>query len=63
EIALTFDDDYYEGQSAYLLAMVLNHFFSLYVTANMFTQLVVRKKGVKGDWKRWGAMAGGRPVL
>lgn len=63
EIALTFDDNYYEGQSSFLLATVLNHFFSLYVTANMFTQLIARKKDVKGDWKRWGPMAGGQPIL
>jgi type VI protein secretion system component VasA len=63
EISLTFDADYYEGQSPFLLAMVLNHFFSLYVAANMFTQLVVKKKDSRGEWKRWAPMAGGQAVL
>ncbi|HEX6288754.1 MAG TPA: type VI secretion system baseplate subunit TssF [Herpetosiphonaceae bacterium] len=63
EITLTFDQTLYQHESALLLAAVLNHFFSLYVGANLFTRLVARRKDSKGIWKRWQPLAGGQIVL
>lgn len=63
EVTLIFDDGMYEGSSAFLLASVLNHFFSLYASLNSFTQLVIRKQDHKEEWKRWSPSAGDQPVL
>lgn len=63
EVAVEFDEAQYVGSSAFLLGAVLNRFFGLYASTNSFTQLVVRRTGREGDWKRWPPMAGGKIVL
>jgi type VI secretion system protein ImpG len=63
EITLTFDEAQYVGGSALLLASVLNRFFALYASTNSFTQLVTRRLGREGEWKRWLPMAGAATVL
>lgn len=63
EVAIAFDEGQYVGSSAYLLGAVLHRFFGLYASTNSFTQLVVRRTGREGDWKRWPPMAGGKIVL
>jgi type VI secretion system protein ImpG len=63
EVAVAFDEAQYVGSSAFLLGAVLNRFFGLYASTNSFTQLVVRRIGREGDWKRWPPMAGGKIVL
>jgi type VI secretion system protein ImpG len=63
EVDLTFDDRVYVGSSAFLLASVLRHYFGLYASVNSFTQLVIRRDGGEGIWKRWPPMAGASAVL
>lgn len=63
EITLDFDPDMYVGGSAFLLAAVLNHFFPLYVSANSFTQLVVRNTQKEGVWHRWEPRTGRKTLL
>ncbi len=63
EITVTFDEDAYVGSSAFLLAAVLNHFFSLYTSVNSFTQLVIQSNQREGIWKQWKPMAGGKIIL
>ncbi len=63
EVTLVFDEEMYEGNGVFLLASVLNHFFSLYASLNSFTQLVIRKHGQKEEWKQWPPSAGDQPVL
>lgn len=63
EITLTFDEAQYVGSSAFMLASVLNRFFALYASTNSFTQLVIRRAGREGEWKRWLPMAGAGTVL
>ncbi len=63
EITLTFDETQYVGSSAFLLASVLNRFFALYASTNSFTQLVVRRAGREGEWKRWLPTVGAGTVL
>ncbi len=40
-ITIDLDEDKFEGSSALLFSMVLDHFFGLYATINSFTQLTV----------------------
>ena len=58
-ITLTFDEDMYQGSSAFLLGAVLNSFFGLYTAVNSFTQLTIKKRSAPGEaWKRWEPVAG-----
>ena len=53
-ITLTFDEDLYQGSSAFLLGAVLNSFFGLYTAVNSFTQLTIKKRSQpEATWKRW----------
>lgn len=64
QICLTFDESYYVGSSAFLLAAVLSHFFGLYAATNSFTQLVIKNnRREEEEWKRWPPMAGERILL
>lgn len=63
EVTLTFDETLYVGSSAFLLSAVLSRFLALQASTNSFTQLVTRRLGREGEWKRWPLMAGAKPVL
>lgn len=63
EITLVFDPGRFQGTSPFLFASVLNQFFALYVTANLFTQLVVRRTRTEGVWKQWPPMGGRQRLL
>jgi type VI secretion system protein ImpG len=64
EVSLVMDESFYVGNSAFLLASVLQHFLALYGSINSFTQLVIRRAGRESEeWKRWPPMAGGTAVL
>ncbi len=63
EMTLTVDERDYVGSSALLLSAVLSRFFALHASVNSFTQLVVRRLGREGEWKRWPPMAGAKSVL
>ena len=63
EITLEFNEGMYEGNSAFLLGAVLNSFFSLYVSVNSFTQLVIKRRHQEGVWKKWQPMVGQQIVL
>ena len=63
EVTLTFDEDYYIGGGAFLLASVLDRFLPLYAGVNSFTELVIRRRQRDEDWKRWPARAGDRFAL
>jgi len=63
EIQLEFDNSFYVGSSAFLLGTVLNHFFPLYVSANSFTQLVIKSSQREGVWKRWPPRSGQKLLL
>jgi type VI secretion system protein ImpG len=62
EIELTCDPRYFEGFSPFILASVLEEFFSRYAGINAFTETVLRIQG-RGEIKRWTARLGRRPVL
>lgn len=64
EVTVSLDERYFVGSSAFLLGTVLNKFFSLYVSVNSFSQLVLKKVGDKEQvWKRWEPVGGDQKVL
>ncbi|MBF0225363.1 MAG: type VI secretion system baseplate subunit TssF [Desulfobacterales bacterium] len=62
ELTLEFDERFYVGSSAFLLASVLNYFIPLYASINSFTQLIIKSTQREGIWKRWEAMVGERKL-
>lgn len=62
EVAVMFDEDAFEGASAFLLGAVLERFFAKYVSINSFTETVVSAEG-RGKIMRWPARVGQRHVL
>ncbi len=60
EVTLVFDESYYPGTNAFLLASVLNHFFALQASVNSFTELVAKTTRQEREWKRWPPMSGER---
>jgi type VI protein secretion system component VasA len=63
EITLVFDESRYPARETMLFAAVLNRFFPLYASMNLWTQLVVKSKGHEGAWKRWPPIVGAQPIL
>lgn len=66
QINLLFDEEHFRGDSVFLFASVLDHFFSMYTSINSFTRLAAtthgrRARGVE-SWK-WPARAGDRPLI
>jgi type VI secretion system protein ImpG len=62
EITLTCDDTSFEGTRAFLLASVLEEFFSRYVSLNSFTETVLHSQQ-RGEVKRWPPRIGRRQLL
>lgn len=62
EITLTCDERYFEGLSPFILASVLEEFFSRHASINAFTETVLVVIG-RGEIMRWKSRLGRRPVL
>lgn len=62
EINLTCDERYFEKTSPFVLASVLEEFFSRHASINAFTETVLHISG-RGEIKRWKPKPGRRPVL
>ena len=62
EVALTLDEEAFEGASAFLLGAVLERFFAKYVSINSFTETVVHTLD-RGQIMRWPANVGKRHIL
>ena len=63
EVTLTFDETFFAGTRAFLLASVLRHFLALYASINSFTQTVARGTASDAEWKRWPPLTGEQTVL
>ncbi|MEK8019372.1 MAG: type VI secretion system baseplate subunit TssF [Candidatus Parabeggiatoa sp.] len=63
EITLEFDKKLYVGSSPFLLGSVLERFFALYVSANSFTQLIIKDQLQDDIWKKWPPRAGRKVLL
>lgn len=62
EIELSCDERSFEGSSPFVLASVLEHFFTRHASINAFTETVLRVAG-RGEIMRWKPKFGQRPVL
>ena len=63
QITITFDERLLAGNSAYLMASVLERFFGLYCSVNSFTRLVAKIKGKEGVLKKWPPRAGVKELV
>ena len=63
EVAVTFDEEKYQGVSVLLMASVLERFFALYTNLNSFSQLVARTRQGEGDLKKWPPRTGELSLL
>jgi type VI secretion system protein ImpG len=61
ELTLTLDENAFAGAGAYLLGLVLDHFFARHVGLNTFTETVVVSLQ-RGEIARWAPRPGERPV-
>lgn len=62
EIAITLDELAYEGNSTFMLGMILDQFFAQYVSINSFTQLVLNSSD-RGEIYRWPIRIGLRSAI
>jgi type VI secretion system protein ImpG len=62
-IALTIDEDYFDGANPLLLGNVLSFFFGLYTTINHFVQLQLISDKREGVWKQWQPRIGEQVIL
>lgn len=62
-VELSFNETLHEDATDFLLACVLNTFFSLYCSLNSFTELRIYSKQRKGVWKSWPPHAGSKTLL
>lgn len=62
-ITLTIDEVPFSGQGGFMLASVLNEFFTLYVSLNSFTELTLISTQSDGIWKQWPAKIGSQSLL
>jgi type VI secretion system protein ImpG len=62
EVTLECDETAFEGTSAVLLGVVLDRFFSRYVSINSFTETVLRSVQ-RGEIVRWPMKIGRRPTI
>jgi len=63
EVTLTFDAQRWQGGGLYLLAAVLERFFSLQVSVNAFVRTRAVLRGRTGVAARWAARSGTRTLL
>ena len=62
EITVTFDETAFEGSGVFVLGMVLEQFFSKYVSLNSFTETVIKTRQ-RGEIMRWPAQMGKRQII
>jgi type VI secretion system protein ImpG len=63
EVELLIDDLQFTGNSSFLFASVLEHFFGLYCSINSFTRLLVKRKNKEGFLKKCSPRAGEKTLL
>ena len=63
EIEIELDDSQMSGNSSFLFASVLEHFFALYCSINSFTRLLVKLKNKEGYLKKCPPRAGEKILL
>jgi type VI secretion system protein ImpG len=62
-IELTMDEAFQSGNSAFLLAFVLQRYFALQVSINSFVELTLKSPERQDIWMRWQPHSGAQPLL
>lgn len=62
-IELTMEEAFQSGNSAFLLAFVLQRFFALQVSINSFVELTLKSPERQDIWMRWQPHSGAQPLL
>ena len=62
-IELTMDEAFQSGNSAFLLAFVLQRYFALQVAINSFVELTLNSSERQDIWMRWKPHSGAQPLL
>jgi type VI secretion system protein ImpG len=62
-VQMELDEDQFVGGGVYLFASVLEHFFSLYVSMNSFSELIARTVQRKEILRHWQPRAGQRILV
>ena len=52
-ITIEVDEERFDGPTALLLGQVLDTYFSMHASINVFTQLVMLSRQREGTWKQW----------
>jgi type VI secretion system protein ImpG len=63
KVIVEFDESLYVGNSAFLLASVLDQFLSSYASINSFTRLIARSRQPERTIKEWPSRVGDRTLL
>ncbi len=63
EIEIELDDLHLSGNSSFLFASILEHFFALYCSINSFTRVLVKLKNKEGYLKKCPPRAGEKTLL
>lgn len=58
EVSLTLNEKENAGNSVFLMAAVLRHFFALRVSLNSFVEVVLNSPQRQGEWMRWQPLPG-----
>jgi type VI secretion system protein ImpG len=62
EIGITLDETAYQGNSAFMLGMVLDQFFAQYVGTNSFSKLVLHSSN-RTEIHQWPIRIGSRSAI
>jgi type VI secretion system protein ImpG len=63
ETTIELDEEKFSATGAYLFASILDRFLGLYVSANSFSELIVRSRQRQDVFKHWPPRAGQLPTL
>jgi len=61
-VAITLDENAFEGIGVFLIGAVLERFLAKYVSLNSFTETVIKTQQ-RGEIMRWPAQTGKRQIL
>lgn len=62
-VTLTMDELHHTGESAFLLACVLRHFFTLQASENSFVEIQLNSLQREGTWIKWNPLHGDQLIL
>lgn len=63
EVTLSCNANPYNGSAHFLLASILQKYITLSISINSFAEFVLKGKNYEGEWMRWPAFNGIKPLL